>query len=143
MQITFRFRGKDKYVARRKEQAAAVNFVWNFYNEAPTTAVKAGRKWLDVDDLDRLIKGATKAGLDLHSQPVQKICEQFLHKETTKLVRQYGFIAVGNVSPSKLARTNMAKSVLDAGWSDLKTMLTWKSRIRGGGMCRETFSASG
>jgi putative transposase len=33
-----------------------------------------------------------------------------LRKETTKLVRRYGFIAVGNVSPSKLARTNMAKS---------------------------------
>jgi hypothetical protein len=35
--------------------------------------------------------------------------KDFLHEETTKLVRQYGFIAVGNVSPSKLARTNMAK----------------------------------
>ena len=60
-----------------------------------------------------------------------------LHKETTKLVRRYGFIAVANVSPSKLARTNMAKSVLDAGWSDLRTMLSWKSRLRGGGMCLE------
>jgi hypothetical protein len=29
-----------------------------------------------------------------------------------KLVRQYGFIAVGNVSPLNLAQTNMAKSVL-------------------------------
>jgi putative transposase len=62
--------------------------------------------------------------------------KDFLHKQTTKLV-QFGFIAVGNVSPSKLARTNMAKSVLDAGWSDLRTRLTWKSRLRGGGMCLE------
>lgn len=41
--------------------------------------------------------------------------KDFLHKETTKLVKQYGFIAVGNVSPSKLAQTSMAKSILDAG----------------------------
>jgi IS605 OrfB family transposase len=63
--------------------------------------------------------------------------KDFLHKATTNLVRQYGFIAVGNVRPSKLAQTNMAKSVRDAGWSDLRTMLSWKSRLRGGGMCLE------
>jgi putative transposase len=54
-----------------------VNFVWNFCNETPTKAVKAGRKWLDVDDLDRLTKGATKAGRDPHAPTVQKICEQY------------------------------------------------------------------
>jgi transposase len=50
--------------------------------------------------------------------------KDFLHKVTTELVRQY--IAIGDVSPSKLVRTNMAKSVLDAGWSGLGTMLSWK-----------------
>jgi putative transposase len=59
--------------------------------------------------------------------------KDFLHKETTKLVRQYGFIAVGNVS----LRPTWQRSVLDAGWSDLRTMLSWKSRLRGGGMCLE------
>ncbi len=61
--------------------------------------------------------------------------KDFLHKQSTKLVRQYGFIAVGNVSPTILAQTSMAKSVLDAGWSGFRTMLSWKSRLRGGGMC--------
>jgi putative transposase len=279
---------KDKHAATLQAQAAAVNFVWNFINETQMKAVKSDRKWLNWHDLDRLTKGATKAGLDLHSQTVQKVCQQydiarqqhrkpwldwrrtrgsrrslgwipfnkqalkfedgafvfrgqrydvwlhrplpenakigcgsfsedsrgrwyinvpvevpeatqavnsrvgidlgtktlatlsngekiampafyraseaklatlqrarkskrvkaihakirnrrkdFLHKLATELVRQYGFIAVGNVSPSKLAQTNMAKSVLDAGWSDLRVMLTWKSRLRGGGMCLE------
>jgi len=288
MQLTYRFRVKDKHIARLKAQAAAVNFVWNFCNEVQIRAAKEGRRWLGYHDLDRLTKGATKAGIDLHSQTVQKICEQydtsrqqhrkpwlawrktrgsrrslgwvpfnqqalkfrdggyvfrgetynvflhrqlpesakigcgsfsedsrgrwyinvpvevaeatqavnsrvgidlgtkalarlsvgdkiampafyrtreaklatsqrarkskrvkaihakirnrrkdFLHKETTKLVRQYGLTVVGDVSPSKLARTNMAKSVLDAGWSDFRTMLSWKSRLRGGGMCLE------
>ena len=75
MQLTFRYRVKDKHVARLMEQAAAVNFVWNFCNEVQTKAVKDGREWLDDHDLDRLTKGATKEGLDLHSQTVQKICD--------------------------------------------------------------------
>jgi transposase len=35
-------------------------------------------------------------------------------------------IVVGDVSPQKLVKTNMAKSVLDAGWGQLKTMLAYK-----------------
>jgi transposase len=31
----------------------------------------------------------------------------------------------------------MAKGVLDAGWSGFRNMLSWKSRLRGGGMLLE------
>jgi putative transposase len=34
--------------------------------------------------------------------------KDFLHKQSSQLVKQYGLIVVGNVSPSKLAQTNMA-----------------------------------
>lgn len=54
-----------------------------------------------------------------------------LHKFSTKLVREYGEIYVGNVSSMALVRTNMARSVLDAGWSSLKTMLEYKAQQRG------------
>ncbi len=46
-----------------------------------------------------------------------------LHKFTTRLVNQSGAIFIGNVSSRKLAKTNMAKSVFDAGWYMLKTQL--------------------
>jgi len=50
-----------------------------------------------------------------------------IHKFTHKIVQENSLIVVGNVSSSKLAKTKMAKSVLDAGWSMLKTQLEYKS----------------
>ena len=39
MQITFRYRVKDKHAALLAKQAAAVNHVWNFCNETQIKAV--------------------------------------------------------------------------------------------------------
>lgn len=55
-----------------------------------------------------------------------------LHKVSAKIAKEFGLIIVGDVSPKKLAKTSMAKSVLDAGWSNFKTMLSYKSHLRGG-----------
>jgi putative transposase len=51
----------------------------------------------------------------------------FLHKLSTNLARDYALIAVGDVNSKKLAKTRMSKSVLDAGWSTLRRMLTYKA----------------
>jgi IS605 OrfB family transposase len=54
-----------------------------------------------------------------------------LHKFSTKIVNEYQNIVIGDVSSPRLARTRMAKSVLDAGWGILKTQLQYKGRQAG------------
>ena len=54
-----------------------------------------------------------------------------LHQFSTRLVRRYGEIYVGDVSSAKLVRTKMAKGVNDAAWSNLKRFLDYKSRQAG------------
>lgn len=50
-----------------------------------------------------------------------------LHKETTRLVKQYDLIVVGDVSSKKLLKTNMAKSVSDSSWGAYKDLLAYKT----------------
>lgn len=59
-----------------------------------------------------------------------------LHKTSAKITKEFGFIVIGDVSPKKIAQTRFAKSSLDAGWSDFKRMLSYKS-IRNGGSAIE------
>jgi putative transposase len=54
-----------------------------------------------------------------------------LHKFSRAVVNKYQMIVVGDVSSSKLARTKMAKSVLDSGWGTLKTQLQYKGQQAG------------
>ena len=57
--------------------------------------------------------------------------KDLLHQFSTRLVRKYEAIFVGNVSASSLAKTQHSKSVLDAGWSAFRTMLRYKCDIAG------------
>jgi putative transposase len=54
-----------------------------------------------------------------------------LHKFSRTIVNEYQRMVVGDVSSLKLAKTRMAKSVLDAGWGILKTYLQYKSQQAG------------
>jgi putative transposase len=54
-----------------------------------------------------------------------------LHQFSTRLVRRYDTLFVGNVNASALAKTRLSKSVLDAGWSAFRTMLRYKCDFAG------------
>lgn len=51
-----------------------------------------------------------------------------LHKFSRMIVNEYQKVVIGDVSSTKLAKTRMAKSVLDSGWGMLKTQLDYKGQ---------------
>jgi putative transposase len=51
-----------------------------------------------------------------------------LHKFSRRMVDRYQYIIVGDVNSLRLARTRMAKSVLDSGWGKLRNFLEYKSQ---------------
>ena len=69
--------------------------------------------------------------------------KDWTHKVTTALSTRAKNFVVGGVSSSKLARTRMAKSVMDASWYDFKICLGYKAERLGGSVVEvnESFSS--
>ncbi len=57
---------------------------------------------------------------------IKNIRKDALHHLSCKLVQKNAAVFIGNVSSAKMVKTKMAKSVLDASWGMLKTMLNYK-----------------
>jgi putative transposase len=54
-----------------------------------------------------------------------------LHQFSRRIINGYQNIYIGDVSSLKLAKTRMAKAVLDCGWGMLKAQLQWKGQWAG------------
>lgn len=56
---------------------------------------------------------------------------QFLHDLSSRLVREYGFIGIENLCLEGMLKTNLAKSVGDAGFGIFVRQLEYKSKLAG------------
>jgi putative transposase len=70
-------------------------------------------------------RGRTRQAKTIHAKIANRR-KDALHKFSRVLVNRSRRITVGNVSASAMAKTRMAKSVLDAGWSTLRGFLRYK-----------------
>jgi putative transposase len=85
---------------------------------------------------DRRRKGSvnrrrTVAQLGRVHRTVRDQRQNFLHKTTTKLVRQYAGFAIEDLSLKGLMRTRLAKSFADAGLGELYRQLAYKAEWAG------------
>jgi IS605 OrfB family transposase len=94
--------------------------------------LEAGRFYRNIEQkiAQAQRRGHKRQAKRLHRRAAQRR-KDALHKFSRKLVDQYQKIIVGDVSSTKLVKTRMAKSVLDAGWGMLKTQLSYKASAAG------------
>jgi IS605 OrfB family transposase len=71
----------------------------------------------------------------LHSE-IKNVRKEWSHHTANAILASAATIYIGDVSSSKLAKTRMAKSVLDAGWGQLRAILVYKA-MRFGIVCKE------
>jgi putative transposase len=125
----------ERRVVRSRAASEAVGLDWGLKDTAATSdgqRLEAGRFFRQIE---RQLAQAQRRGhrhqaKRLHRRAARRR-KDALHKFSREIVDRYQNIIVGDVSSLRLAKTRMAKSVLDAGWGMLKAQLQYKGQQAG------------
>lgn len=75
---TLHLRLKDKHASYLNELAIQVNQVWNFCNEHGLKVYQRENRFCSAYDIHPYLAGVGKEGLNLHSQTIQAITEEYV-----------------------------------------------------------------
>lgn len=75
-----RIRIKDKHASALRALAEEVNFVWNYTQELALKVLERERRFMTAYDVQPFVRGAGKAGLQLHSHTVQAVYEEYIRR---------------------------------------------------------------
>ncbi|MFB9124415.1 transposase [Paraburkholderia dipogonis] len=103
---------------RRRQGGTAVALPDGFRATSDGQITRLARQYRKLETTLALVQRAAKKSRvrALHAK-IKNSRKDRLHKLSKVLVEEYGAIFIGNVNASALAKTRMAKSALDAGWS--------------------------